>query len=59
MLSRKEHFYAARESLLGVWQTDNRRERNVLMVRTAEEIVLDSPRGDPESRSAFYNRVPG
>ena len=57
-LSRKEHFYAARESLLGVWQTGNRRERIVLVVRRAEEVVLDSPRGDLESGIACYDGVP-
>jgi hypothetical protein len=58
-LFRKEHFYAARESLLGVWQAGNRRERIVLMVRTAEEAVLGSPRSGVESRSAFLDRIPG
>ena len=57
-LSRKEHFYAARESLLGLWQTDNRSEHLVLMVRTVEEVVLDSPIGGIESRIACYNGVP-
>jgi hypothetical protein len=56
---KKEHFHEARKSLLGVWQTGNRRERSVLMVRGAEEVVLGSPRGDIESRSAFHDRVPG
>jgi hypothetical protein len=37
---RKEHFNAARESLLGMRQTDNCGERVVFMVRTAQEIVL-------------------
>jgi hypothetical protein len=58
-LFRKEHFYAARESLLGMRQTGNRRERIVLVVRRAEDVVLDSPPGDTQSRSAFYVRVPG
>jgi hypothetical protein len=58
-LSKKEHFHAARESLLGVRQTGNRRERIVPMVRTTKEVVLSSSRGDIESRGAFYNRVPG
>jgi hypothetical protein len=41
-----------------VWQTDNRSEHFVLMVRTAEEIVLVSPGGDIESGSACYDGVP-
>src|ERR1700733_10803230 len=57
-LPRKNTFHEARESLLGVWQTDNRREHFVLMVRTAEEVVLVSPGGDIESRSACYDGVP-
>jgi hypothetical protein len=56
-LSKKEHFHEARESLLGVWQTDNRSEHVVLMVRTAEEIVLGSPRGGIERGIACYDRV--
>jgi hypothetical protein len=56
-LSRKEHFYAARESLLGLWQTDNRSEHLVLMVRTVEEVVLGSPRAGIESRIACYDGV--
>jgi hypothetical protein len=56
-LSKKEHFHEARESLLGVWQTGNRRERIVLVVRAAEEVVLVSPGGDIESRSAGYDGV--
>jgi hypothetical protein len=56
-LSTKEHFHEARESLLGVWQTDNRSEHFVLMVRTAEEVVLGSPCGGIESGIACYDRV--
>jgi hypothetical protein len=41
-----------------MWQTDNHRERIVLVVRTAEGIVLGPPFGDIESRSAFDDRVP-
>ncbi|HEY3621752.1 MAG TPA: hypothetical protein VGL12_05040 [Roseiarcus sp.] len=55
---QKEHFYAARESLLGVWQTGIRCERIVLVVRTAEDVVLGQPHGGIESRSAFCDRVP-
>jgi hypothetical protein len=55
--SKKEHFHAARESLLGLWQTDNRSEHFVLMVRTAEEVVLGSPCGGIESGIACYDRV--
>lgn len=57
-LSKKEHFYAPRECLLGVWQTDNRSEHIVFMVRTAEEVILGSPRGEIESRIACYDGVP-
>ena len=57
-LSRKERFYAPRECLLRLWQTDNRREHIVPMVRTAEEVVLGPPRGGIESRRAFRLRVP-
>jgi hypothetical protein len=44
--------------LLGVWQTRIRRERIVLVVWTAEELVLGPFPGDIESRDAFYDRVP-
>ena len=57
--SRKEHHNAARESLLGMRQTDKCRERVVLMVRTAEEVVLRQSRGDIERRMAFLDRLPG
>jgi len=50
---------AARESLFGMRQTDQRRERVVLMVRAAEETVLLSPRYDLERRMAFHDRPPG
>jgi hypothetical protein len=40
-------------------QTDKRRERIVFMVRTAEAVVPEPPRGDIESRSAFDDRVSG
>jgi hypothetical protein len=56
---KKEHFHEARESLLGVWQAGNRRERIVLMVRATKDMVLGRPFGDIESRSAFDDRVPG
>jgi hypothetical protein len=58
-LPRKEHFNAARESLLGMRQTGNCRERDVFMVRTAEEVVLGQPPGGLESRSAFDDRAAG
>ena len=54
--SRKENFYATRECLFGMWQTRKCRERNVLMVRTTEEVVFRPPGGDVEGR-AFRNRV--
>jgi len=56
--SRKEPFYATRECLFGMWQTGKCRERNVLMVRTTEEVVLRPPGGDIEGR-AFKHRVSG
>jgi hypothetical protein len=42
-----------------MWQTRKCRERNVPMVRPAEEVILGPPGGDVEGRSAFYDRVPG
>jgi hypothetical protein len=54
--SRKENLYATRECLFGMWQTRKCRERNVLMVRTTEEVVFRPPGGDIEGR-AFRNRV--
>jgi hypothetical protein len=54
--SRKEPFYATPESLLGMWQTAKCRERNLLMVRTTEEVVFRPPDGDIEGR-ALRNRV--
>jgi hypothetical protein len=54
--SRKEPFYATRESLLGMWQTAKCRERNLLMVRTNEEVVFRPPGGDIEGR-ALRNRA--
>jgi hypothetical protein len=57
-LSKKEHFYAPRECLLGLWQTDNRSEHIVPMVRTAEEVVLGSPRGGIEIGIACCGGVP-
>jgi hypothetical protein len=56
--SRKEPFYATRESLLGMWQTAKCRERHVLMVRRTEEVVFGPLRGDIEGR-AFRNRISG
>jgi hypothetical protein len=58
-LPKKEHFHEARERLLCVWQTGNRRERIVLVVWPAEEVVLGPPCGDIESRSAFNDRASG
>jgi hypothetical protein len=52
----KNPFYATRECLFGMWQTGKCRERNVLMVRTTEEIVFRPPGGDVEGR-ALRNRV--
>ena len=54
--SRKEPFYATRECLFGMRQTGKCRERNVLMVRTTEEVVFRPPGGDVEGR-ALRNRV--
>jgi hypothetical protein len=56
-LPKREHFNAARESLLGMRQTDKCRERDMFMVRRAEEVVLSQPRGDIESRIAFHGRA--
>src|SRR5580693_6851752 len=56
---KKEHFHEARESLLGVWQAGNRRERIVLMVRATKDMVLGPPFGDAESPSAFDAGAPG
>ena len=56
---RKDHFHAARKRLLGLRQTDNRRERQMLMVRATEEAVLGPPCGDIEGRMALHDRVPG
>jgi hypothetical protein len=52
----KKTLYATRECLFGMWQTRKCRERNVLMVRTTEEVVFRPPGGDIEGR-AFRNRV--
>jgi hypothetical protein len=58
-LSKKEHLHEARESLLGMRQTDNRGEHIVLMVRTTEEVILRAPCDGIEIRRAFYDRVAG
>jgi hypothetical protein len=57
-LPKKELFHAACECLLGMWQTDNRGERFVPMVRTAEEAVLGSLCGGIESGVACCGGVP-
>jgi hypothetical protein len=54
----KNPFYATRECLFGMRQTGKCRERNVLMVRTTEEVVFRPPGGDIEGR-AFRDRVSG
>src|ERR1700744_3615894 len=59
VLQERTHPNAARESLFGMRQTDQRGERVVLMVRAAEETVLFSPRYDLERRMAFHDRPPG
>ena len=55
-LPGKNPFYATRECLFGMRQTGKCRERNVLMVRTTEEVVFRPPGGDVEGR-ALRNRV--
>jgi hypothetical protein len=56
-LPKKEHFNAARESLLCMRQTGNRGERILPMVRGTEEVVLGSPCGGVENRIAFRDRI--
>jgi hypothetical protein len=58
-LPKREQFNAARESLLGLRQTADRRERIVPMVRTAEDFVLGSACGETQGRIAFRLRVRG
>jgi hypothetical protein len=57
--TKRDHFHEARDCLLGLRQTADRRERNVLMVRTAEEIALGSPGGDSEGHFAFCEQAVG